>query len=1801
MLKGTDENMFELSLTQRDIYMNQARHPQNPMYNIGGVIRLNYVDVERLKRAHAFMVNHHDAFGIRIHSTKDGVFQSISEQRDDSLPIVDFTSHANPEQAGSAWLDKLFATYVDIENQHLFRSYILKFNDNSFRYVSLAHHIAIDGWGFSNLARLVGVYYHNDQSEVEEQLTWSDVVQAEQNWVDSNLYEKSKLFWQKYLSEKDRDASLEATHLQAFDNKEIIPSQRQVFRFEQARVSQLKSLAEKYGVGIAQIFLSAISLYFIRVHQRSSFSIGVPVHNRNSYNQKRLIGVFTSISPLIVDYQEDWNFAELVKSVQQNQKQCFRHQRFPIGEIYRHLGQSQVGAGFFDVAFNYLHLDSDLTFDGKTCDLVYLSHQHEQLPLMFNVWEYGKSNEIELQLDHNLAYFNASEAQTLLQGIDWILAQVVWAEEIFLRNLSVVTPVQSEELTAFVKPGYATTDDTDTLVSMVEQAVRFTPDNIAVRDQNTSLTFEELNSVSNQLANHIIQNHSEFILDKESAVIGVCLERNVWLPVVLLAILKSGCAYVPLDPVLPKSRLNYIAENAGLNLILSNGPKLEIDGCTTFKCDFENKVNCEVSRPEVSVSHKDLAYVIYTSGSTGAPKGVEILHRNTVAMLKWARESFSEEQISDVLFSTSLNFDLSVFEIFLPLVSGNSCVVLDSVLSVPESQLQISLLNTVPSAIRALLDVDGLPVSLKAINLAGEALPRDLLNRIFEKRPDVVVRNLYGPSEDTTYSTEMIFETAVSGSVPIGKTISGTGFVVLDKRLKPLPQRAVGELFLCGKGVSRGYRNKHRLTQDKFLELSVFGLEETLFYRTGDMVKTNHQGNLLFYGRADEQLKINGFRIEPGEIETVIRQSGQVSDAVVVMKEISGLPKLVAYLICNGQFFEKSFKEYLSSRLPGYMVPEYIELLEEMPLNSNGKVDKKRLPEPLVPECSSSIDAQEWSKVERQILEIWQQLPGIGTCDKHTSFFSVGGSSLAAMSLLTRLNEAFGICLKVSEVFRHNTISQLTELVQTTEKHTSPEREVDSEIGRTTAVVSAAQRRFWSMEQLYQGKSPFNMAAIFELTGALDREKLQQSLDLLVLRHPMLRTIYVQDGDDLIQKVQGDVFLPIELASLQTQSPTIELNDCFNAALNEPFDLSKDVLLRVTLYTTPDSDKHFLRIVSHHIAVDGWSISLLLKDWSSLYNGTELPDVNFHYTDYAHLLAAESGDQKQQSLSFWRDYLHGAPVVHNLPLDRRRQAEHRHLGRRIEVIVPDVLSTNMLQACRAWKVTPFVFLKSAWALTLARFSNQADIVLGVPVAARGEQRLDNVLGAFVNTVCVRTQIDTQRSVKAWLQLEQESFLQVMQHQDLSFDELVQETVTDTNKAHTSLFQLLFDYAESASSLPAFGEVSSQKIVTEKEVLKYDLELYTSWQGDHLKAHFLYDEALFDGDSVVQFAKLFESLIQSMVDMPLVALHELPVMPKEEHDRLHSWNQIDPNDQPVPDIYEVLQQQFKSNSENVAFVTRTEEYTYQRCSNRIDEITLILQKGGIGKGDMVGLMMSRQVDLYLSMIALLRLGAAFVPLDPTLPEQRVAFIIDNCHMAALVSDGNIPDKWHSTTAKHLDISIPVDGAITNIRAASGDDIAYVLYTSGSTGSPKGVPITRDALTNLVIGLLKSLSLPKGQKWLAMTTVSFDISMVEWLAPLFAGDCCYMADDNETANPDMLLNIIDSKGVSMVSSTPSRWQQWFDLGWQGNTTITGMCAGELFPETLQKKLEGKVKQFLICGDLPKRRSMRLASQSIMMPLS
>lgn len=1781
MVLGTESKKVTLTSTQRDIYLAQLRYPTSPLYNIGGYIRFSAVDASRVQRAHAYMVAHHDAFGIRIKSDSDEIYQYITDERDTSLPIIDF-SHRQDDEA-DAWLNQVFQTPIYIDDKPLFRSYLMKLPNNRYRYVSLAHHIAVDGWGFANLARLVGVYYNQDahgQYCAEEEICWHDISTRDQDYIHGKKYEKDQSYWQEYLKGVATDRLLTPDLGFSGDNLANIPSHREIRVIPVDKVIALKMRAAELGIAFSQLLLTMYGLYWAKTYRQQEIVLGVPVHNRSGHGQKSKLGVFTSMSPLRFTIEPNDTFAALANRVGVQIKRNFRHTQFPIGDIYRCIDRSAQSAPLYEVAFNFLHLNSSIEVEDHVADLVYLTHGHEQTPAMLNVWEYGSSNYVELQLDHNLRWFSKAAAERIVDGMLVMLDQVLdtasipveqmtsfgTAEQTLLAQVAHIEPLSSR------LPGR-------NIVEAFEFHADRSPNTIAAFHRNGQVSYGTLNQKANQFARLL---HSEGV--KAGEIVGVGADRDPDLLVALLALFKLGAAYVALSPALPLRRLESIIADSGVSRIIvsESGMQQYPDACETIHMNPLELNKFDGTNLDAVIETPDLAYVIYTSGSTGIPKGVEICHANMMAMLCWAAGEFSEQELRCILAGTSLSFDLSVFELFLPLASGNSVFVVENVLEAVELRPKVSMINTVPSAMRALLEHRCIPDSVIAINLAGEPLPMALLNDIFKQSAGHIVRNLYGPSEDTTYSTCMAYRGPIDQLPAIGKVIEGSCAVVLDPAGNPAPIGHIGELYLGGAGVARGYRNLPELTAERFVSLQLFSDVPVVWYRTGDLVRLDDAGVLHFIGRADEQIKLNGFRIETSEVAMELSRHPQVRDAVVMVKEMGEQRVLVAYFTAKNRVSEDDLSAFVRHSLPSYMIPKHYICLEQFPLNGNGKIDKAQLPEIDVREAIHAFVAR--NELEAMLLEQWRQLLGVSSIGKDQSLFELGGSSILAMRLVAAINRKCDVKLTLADIFTHDTLSAQAMILAKAKLLGSNEIKV---CAPEKAPLSFAQKRIWYTEQLSGQQNLYNMVLSFKLSGPLDLDALNAALVGLVERNSILRTTYHLDHENPYQYVNESMPMALAVETMPTGDSKEVLETLYRQHLAHRFDLSTATLLKASVYLA-ENGPGYLFISSHHIALDGWSVKLLFNELSELYNSNERRllgvtnpgDNRFEYRDYAFW---QQSQVYEQDVQYWQSKLQGAPKLHGLMLDHPRSNQKAVEGSCLNAFVDPDTTKDLMALCEQWKVTPFTVLFGLFSYLVCVFSRQNDVVVGVPVLGRNHPQLEQMLGVFINTLPIRCRYEHNLTFQQWFERLQQGLLSALDHQELSFDQLVEHLELSHDFSYTPVFQLLFNYQEFSFDGLSLQGIEVERLVHQTSAVKYDVELHINKHDQGLEINWLYNSAIFERKSVIQWQRSYMLLLKELLKEPNSDFNDISVLDPDAGHVLTLWNknQDTKGARYDEDFITRIFDNLESLQTKPAFMTDTCSVSYQQVALLTQSLVRYMSENGVSSKDRIGIMLKRGVHLQCAMLAAMRLGVTFIPLPHDFTDTRLEYIVQDSQIDFLITDDVARTGMLAGDFVFLDMaSTSVDNIGSDCslpRTFSPDCVAYILYTSGSTGNPKGVPIHYAALDNFLKAMLWRLDLTQSQNWLALTTHSFDISLLEWLAPLMRGDRCILVNELQASDPSLIMDLIACHHIDLVQATPSRWRQLIESGWMGSEELVVLCGGEALDADLQQKLSVR------CGSL------------------
>ena len=1288
-----------------------------------------------------------------------------------------------------------------------------------------------------------------------------------------------------------------------------------------------------------------------------------------------------------------------------------------------------------------------------------------------------------------------------------------------------------------------------TLPALIEAQAGRTPHAVALIFQQQEITYAELNARANRLAHLLIRLGAG-----PESLVGIALDRTTELLIGLLAILKSGAAYVPLDPKYPQARLDYMYSDASPIAVLTsaallptlpqgwNTQMLAVDGA-----ELQAALNRETSHNPADKERitpllpQHPAYLIYTSGSTGKPKAVQIEHRNAVTLAAWAGSVFTHEEWSGVLASTSITFDLSIFELFVTLIHGGTVILAGSAIDLVQlpARDKVRLINTVPSAARSLLELNAIPNGAVTINLAGEALKNSLVQDLYRTGHVQRVYNLYGPSEDTTYSTFSLCGRGDEEKVVIGKPIWNTRAYVLDAALESVPAGTVGELYLAGAGLARGYLRRPELTAHRFVA-DPHGAPGTRMYRTGDMVRWCEGGTLEYLGRADEQVKIRGFRIELGEIETVLVKHPAVAQAVVLAREdLPGQKQLAGYVVANeGESpAPADLRSYLSEHLPDYMVPPAIVVLPSLPLTANGKVDKRALP---IPQFSTSGSRTPRTSQEETLAGLFAEILGLKQVRIDDNFFDLGGHSLLATRLISRVRSAFGVELAMATVFEGPTVAQLSQRLASAESARPllrPMRRPE------TIPLSYAQRRLWFLHHLEGGSATYNIALALRMDGPLNREALADSLNDLTARHESLRTIF-PEGKGMPQQFILDS--SVERPPLQVeQASKSGLAAAVEKAAGHRFDLRREPPLRAWLFRLDDR-QHVLLLLVHHIAADGWSLAPLARDLAQAYaaridgENPDFPALPVQYADYTlwqyELLGEEANTESAiaRQLAYWQKALAGLPEELDLPRDRPRPQVSSYHGEVLTFTINTLVHQQLLALARGAHASLFMVLQATLAVLLMRLGAGTDIVLGSPTAGRTDEALDDLVGFFINTLVLRTDVSGNPAFRDLLARVREDDLRAYTHQDLPFERLVEVLNPPRSLARHPLFQVMLALQ---NNLDAHFELSGLRVTTESvdtRTAKLDLTFsFEELRGidrtpEGMKLNLEYASDLFDRGTAEAIGSSMVRLLDGVAANPSRSINELDILSAEEREQIiEGWNSTT-HAIPCATLPELFEAQVKRTPQAPAVVFEQQELTYSELNERANRLAHRLIKEGAGPETFVGLAMPRSLEMVIGLVSILKVGAGYLPLDPEYPKERLAFMVGQSRPVCVLTTREVA----AHLPPHLPLFLLDDVKTLNAlaREENGNPTdanrlqplrphhpGYVIYTSGSTGTPKGIVMPCLSMINLLSWHRAEMSQVSGSRVVQFTAISFDVSIQEIVSTLISGKTLFIVDADTRRDP------------------------------------------------------------------------------------
>jgi amino acid adenylation domain-containing protein len=1698
-------------------------------------------------------------------------------------------------------------TPLSLDKAPLLRFSLTRF-DRELGFAWTFHHLLFDGWSLPLLIQELASVYAALQDGREPALPpvrpFSDYVV----WLRKQDLSRVEPFWRKELEGFTAPNALSI--IAPVGTAE--PSDHAEHRVQLSRevTASLQDLAVRHRLTLQTVTLGAWALLLGRYSGEEDVVFGGVVSGRPAAlpGVETMVGMFINTLPVRVQVNGAEPLAPWLLHLQKRQltQQEFAHS--PLSEIQR-WSEVPNGSPLFETLYAFENYPTAAAggSDGlRAGNLRSLESTNYPISLALHT----ANDQISLKLAYDCARVDEAAALRQLGHLGTLLAGMAEGLERRIGEVSLLTTAEALQLTSW----NATARDYPQacIHELFAEQAEHSPDRVAVASGGRKITYGEIHCWSSRLAHRLRR-----LGVGPGSRLGLCAESLPERVIGMLGILAAGGAYVPLNPTYPQEWLAFLLEDMDASVLISEeslagrlpiraGLRVEL---LSFGTGAEKDV-CPGGPQPASVSvPDDPAYVMYTSGSTGRPKGVVVPHRAVVRLVR-GTDYVQLGPADRVAQASNSSFDAATFEVWGALLNGGLLVGIErETLLAPDRLTEalhregISVLFVTTALFNQIArETPGGLASLRCLLFGGELVDPTAVCTVLRDGPPARLLHVYGPTETTTFATWHRVESVLPGeTVPIGRPLANGTLYVLAAGLIPQPAGVPGELYLGGAGLAHGYHGRPELTAERFVPDPFGSVPGGRLYRTGDLVRQRLDGPVEFLRRLDNQVKIRGFRIEPGEIEaTLLALPGVREAAVAVRKDTPGGRRLVAYVV--GDTTAQELRQSLRERLPDYMVPAAFVALEALPLNPNGKVDRKALPAP-EPQSSAAMYVAPQTPVEESLAGIWAEVLGrerIGVTD---SFLDLGGHSLLATQVMSRLRTTFGIEMPLRDLFTAPRLADLAIRVEAALRAGTPQIATPLvPVPREGSLpLSFAQQRLWFIDQLEPGSPLYNLHVALRVEGPLDSGVLSLTLGEIVRRHEALRTVFAAVEGSPAQVIQpAEPFaLPVfDLSGLPEREREATALSLAGEEAGRPFDLARGPLLRAVLLRLAESD-HVAVLTMHHIASDGWSMGILVREVATLYAATTrgepspLPELRVQYADFAVWQHSWlQGELLEQEIGWWRQQLAGLPPLLELPTDRPRPAVQSYRGATRPVRLPAGLTRQLGAFARREGATLFMVLLAGFQALLARYSGQDDLAVGSPIAGRNRAEIEGLIGFFVNTLVMRGDLAGEPSFRDLLGRVRETALAAYLHQDVPFEKLVEELAPERRLAQAPLFQVMLSLQNAPVESLEIRDLRLRPVDVETTTAKFDLELSCEEHGGELVGVVEYATDLFDAATIDRLIGHHEMLLTATLEGPERTLTELPLLSSaERHQLLAEWN--DTAVQPVekgllPDLFAA---RVASAPDRVAATCEGETLTYAELDARADRLARHLWGLGCGPESRVGVALERSLDVLVAFLGVLKAGAVYVPLDPEYPRERLVFLLEDSRPAALLTQESLRDRLPIPAG--LPVLFPAalpEAAGADGPAAcatlSGDRLAYVIYTSGSTGRPKGAMVTHDGMLNHLWAKVADLGLEQHSRVAQTASLCFDISVWQLLAPLLSGGSVHIAGESTVHDPDLLLRFTQREGITVLEVVPSLLAGMLDPLAAAGGTIDLSC------------LQGLIVTGEACAPDLSRRWLELAPHTLLL---
>lgn len=1728
-----ESNVYNLTNPQKSIWFTEQFYKGTPIENITGcVIVLEKLNLKALQKAINLFVKSNDSFRLKFTVKDDKPLQYLSSFSEFEIENV----MVNTDEDIKDIENEMSNTPFEVLDNLLFSFKIFTFPDGHGGFVITAHHLISDAWTAGLVVNEIMDYYEkiiNSQIIDNQNPSYLDYITSEQEYLNSEKFNKDKEFWNEIFKTVPEVATIPSINVENSNSSLSCKAKRKQFVIPKETMNLINEFCKQNKASAFNFFMAVLAIYLSRVSSLDDFTIGTPILNRGNFKEKQTTGMYISTIPFRISIDHKITFAEFLSNISADFSKIFRHQKYPYQYLLEDLRKKDSSIpNLYNILLSYQNVRSNKQTSDINYESSWVGNNFISDDIDIHLYDMNDTGDINIAYDYLISKYSIDDICSIHARFLYIINQVLENNDIALNEIEIVTPDEKKKILYDFNNTSADYPRDKTITQLFEEQVEKTPDNIAVVFENQKLTYRELNERANSLANYL-RNNGVGLNDS----VAIFLDKSLEMIVAILAILKVDALYVPIDIDYPDNRINFMLSDSNAKIVLTKRAfLLDLDFENTLAIDLCNTIYLD-NKTFPSKHAGDLAYVMYTSGSTGNPKGVVVKQKSIIRLVK-NPNYINFHKNEKILQTGSIVFDACTFEIWASLLNGFELYIIKKSELLDPNSLKSYLIEnkitilwlTAPLLNQLCENHPDMFKTVRCLLTGGDVLSPKHINLIRKVCPDLTIINGYGPTENTTFSTCFTINDYYNDSIPIGYPISNSTCYIVSQDMNLLPIGIPGELVVGGDGVAKGYINNQAFTDLKFLS-SPFNND--FLYKTGDLAKWNFDGSISFIGRIDGQVKIRGFRVELGEINLKILEFPNIKTSFTTIKTINGEKFICSYIVCNQMLNVEDLKHFLMKFLPNYAIPTYFIKLDKLPINTNGKVDSKLLPSPqLVNTKSQIIPAR--NIVDQKIIFVLKEILNINKISIDDSFFDLGGDSLTAITLCSKIYNEFNIQLSIKDILENPIIKDLSDVISSKDLHNKNCPLKKAEIKDIYQASFAQKRIFYSTQAISGGNNVvYNVSGGLLIDSVLDVNKIVDCINKIVNNQSSFRTQFEIVDGALYQRIINHAQIKIDCYNGQEKDLQSILDK-----FPKPFDLTTAPLLRASVYVL-DNKKTLLLLDTHHIIMDGASLNILIQDFCTLYSSNNIDKLKFEYIDYSEWEKSfvESDEIKKYD-EYWASTFANSQISSlNLPYDFPANSKS-YEGDKISYNMPKETFAKIEELAKKHDVSAYTVFLSALYILLYKYTGQTNLIVGSPLEGRNYEEFNNIIGMFVNNIVLKNDILPENSVDSLLNSTQNIVTNAISNQPYPYELILKKLNLDKN---TSLLDVVLTYQNTKKSKYNIENADLELLYSNTKTAKFNIWLEII--PDLARFNLEYNSSLFKKETINSFLEHYIFILNQLISNTTISIDDIEIITPKEKALLKQFNNTDGpiNDDTVVSIFE---EQVKMHPDNIAIICNDKTLTYDELNKRANSLAHLLIEKGIGANDIVCVMTNRSFETIVCMMAILKAGAAFFNVDPNYPIERTKYYLEDSKTKYVLTQTELKDRV-SSIENCIEIDLSIEDIYNknfenpNVKINRGD-LSYLIYTSGSTGKPKGAMLNQVGFANMVKAMTLVLDyLKEGNKHCiaSVTSTPFDIFVYEIIVSLTHGLKIAMANNAEHRNPKLLDELIRKCHVDVMTVTPS----------------------------------------------------------------